>query len=323
MICNLWHVKRTNGLFYYAICYIEAVKRPITVYVRTDLFKPARAAIDKRHDVRPATPGEMARVVFAAFLRKVVVHDDFPFLGKYGLLRRTLFCLGAHSSVCHVGHINKSTALQVLDVCKLASPKFQYMPNEPPNLSIANDLRARRDTEEHLTPGEIFRPLTIALFGSDSPKKHYEELFRALRSIGYNRQLSFLVYGHPTIYFASIQAMFPDFQITLVSSSSTTLEQFLNTVDLVVSVAEHEGFGRPIALALAAGIPCFLLTCTVFSEFFGKSATLFATLPNIVNAINTFPRNDLHLPVFYEYADLSASFENATKFPNMLAENVK
>lgn len=334
LICNLWHIKQTNGLFYYALDYVRAIEPPTVVYVRAALFEPASAAL-KGHDVRCASAKEIVRILVQALLcgryvftptshpvpfhrhQLVVIHDDYPFLGKAGRLKRLMFRFGLQSAHCEVGHINHSTALDALSDCCIKSTRLRYMPNKAPDDQIVANLRAARAaiTEANRLPA---RPLRIALFGSDSPKKRYEELFRASRSLK-RCPVQFEVYGHSTEYFLAVRSQFPDLRIVLVPSSEVDIQTFLQTIDAVVSVAEHEGFGRPIAIALAAGLRCFLLESKVFSEFFSRSTTLYRSIAELVEALDTFSPSGILSLGFQEQADITQSFELASRYLNLVA----
>jgi len=81
--------------------------------------------------------------------------------------------------------------------------------------------------------------------------------------------IDFQIFGHRTNYFEGVVAQYPQLNISLQESDQVTLEKFFEGIDVLVSVADLEGFGRPISSAMIGGIPCYLLRKPVFLEFFG------------------------------------------------------
>jgi glycosyltransferase involved in cell wall biosynthesis len=71
----------------------------------------------------------------------------------------------------------------------------------------------------------------------------------------------------------------------LLESDLYSLEEFFARIDLLTSVATQEGFGRPLAAALLAGVPCLLLDRTVFREFFDPGASFFPDPHAVVQAL--------------------------------------
>lgn len=332
MICNLWHIKQTNGLYYYALDYVRAIGLPTAVYVRPALLDATRAALPGHH-VRATGTGGIFRTLCLALLRSeqvftptshpmplhrhqlVIVHDDFPFLGRGGRLKRLLFHAGLQSSGCEVGHINHTTSLDALYGIPIRPPRLRYMPNSAPDTAVANALRAARALPRPPRTGR----LRIALFGSDSPKKRYESLFDAIRKRRPDLY-QFEVYGHANDYFHGLQRQFPDLDIRLAASAEIDLSTFLGSIDAVVSVASHEGFGRLIALALATGIPSFLLYSPVFAEFFSRSTPLYADIDTLVHALDRFEPAQASPTGFSEQTDLEQAFQTASRHLRTLAE---
>jgi hypothetical protein len=73
--------------------------------------------------------------------------------------------------------------------------------------------------------------------------------------------------------------------LELVESDRCSLTRFLTDVQIIVSVADHEGFGRPIAAALLANVPCLLVQRPVFVEFFQGGAQFRADIAGVVDCM--------------------------------------
>lgn len=324
MICNLWHIKQTNGLYYYALDYVRAVGVPSVVYVRPALLDAAQAALPGHTVVATGSAGIMRMLGLALLSNEqvftptshplplhrrqlVIVHDDYPFLGRSGRLKWLMFWVGLYSSGCDVGHINHTTSLDALRGIAIRPSRLRYMPNSAPNPSVSAALRASRIQQHAPHSGR----LRIALFGSDSPKKRYASLFDAVRQHRPERY-RFNVFGHANDYLRDLQCQYPELDIRLASSSEIELSAFLSSIDAVVSVASHEGFGRPIALALAAGIPAFLLYSPVFAEFFARSTPLHADIVALAKALDAFDPARAVPGIFAEQEELARAFNDAT-----------
>lgn len=283
---NLWHLKATNGMFYYASDYISAMSEQIRcILVRPGLHDSTKQRFPDIDVISCSAVGWASAIakarlrddllytptshpVIAYHRQIVVVHDRYPFDpgAPRGGIKRRLFKAGVALSGCTVGYINRSDALPFLRELHVAPGKLLYAPNLPP-LAVAVPARAAGARR------------TVGLFGTDSPKKNYASLFRVVGSD--NKDLSFLIYGQDTAYIHSVIAEFPTISIEVVNSESTTLLQFLAMIDVVGSVARGEGFGRPIASALQAGIPCVLIEAPVFREFFDGAAIFSSSIEEL------------------------------------------
>lgn len=327
ILCNLWHIRQTNGLYYYSLDYLRAIGAPVLVLVRPALYEAASRALPG-HQVRAVSAFGFVAAMAGALLRRrwvftptshpfpllrrqlIVIHDDYPFLGPRGPFKRRVFRLLLCLSRCHVGHINYSTALGAIPGDLVSEARRWYMPNLGPLTADIDALRQARLA--CATPGQDApRPVMVALFGTDSRKKRYEMLFAAIRAAGLEQRFAFAAYGHESDYYRELKAAFPKFPMELVHSSSTGMEAFLREVDVIVSVANNEGFGRPIALALAAGIPCFLLHSEVFEEFFGRSTRLYRTVAELVAAMAAAAPDCAQAGSFKELEQIRTSFSIA------------
>lgn len=289
MLINLAFIKATNGLFYFALDYIQALEATTSaILVRT----PALAAAVQRRfpavSVRVAGPWQAARMVWAASRRgemvftpsshpipwcdrqMVVLHDSFPFDGAKGRVKATLFFLALRSSQAAAGYINISDARAFLQCGGLPLERLVSSPNwmAPP---------AQAPLHGPLIVSE--RPV-IGLFGTDSPKKNYDLLFAAVAAHVSPRapssRAAFRLYGQSNVYASRIMAAFPQLDIAITDSSTVDLDAFVRSVDFVAAAATREGFGRPMALALASGVPAWIVDAPVFREFYGQAATFHA-----------------------------------------------
>lgn len=290
---NFFHIKSTNGLFFYGLDYlrenldqVRMVLVPSALENRTKLALPEVAVV-------PCSAGRYLREVTLAWWRKdllftptshplpfishqwVVLHDAYPFeVGRGSRLKRILFQLSLNLSRCRVGYINRSEARSFVVSLGVSSERMVFTPNRFPEPFCRLSPMA--------SPAGL---VTVGLMGTDSAKKNYERLFRAVQGAGLSSQLVFRVYGHDNAYFHAIRAQFAKLQIDLVRSDEESMADFMNGIDVLVSAAEQEGFGRPIASALLAGLPVELLDRPVFREFFSGGARFHTNIDALVNAL--------------------------------------
>lgn len=287
MLANLYPIKNANGLLWYAIDYLRSAPNGILVLCReshvllikkqlphanvvacrgTSLAKYLLGAMLKRQWIVSFTPHPvpMHRRQF------VVVHDDFPFLGKLGTLKRILFLISARSSGCKVGYINRSNALRFVESVNVAPGLRFFSPNRSPAIAALPRV-PRPDTA--LTH--------IGLFGTDSPKKQYHQLFESARRSGVAHDYRFRALGADNAYMDDLRCAFPDIQLDVVDSDTVTMPEFLQEIDVAVSSSAGEGFGRPLAMALTLGIPTYLLESDTFREFFDGSAVFYPTMDEL------------------------------------------
>jgi hypothetical protein len=292
MLINMAFIKATNGLFYYAIDYIAAVEARVSVIL---VSTPALAEAVRRRfpeaTVHVTGAWRTMRAVVAAARRGemvftpsshpipccdrqiVVVHDSFPFDGFRGAAKAMLFFAALRSSRAKAGYINVADAWAFLRRGGVPQECLRSMPNRFPSPS-----RPRLTGQVTLSAVPV-----VGLFGTDSPKKNYDRLFCAVREGAPTSPVTFLLYGQANAYAAGVCARFPELNIKIIDSDRTELEDFVRSVDIVASAAMREGFGRPIALALASGVPAWIVDAPVFREFYGGAATFHAD-PGLLGA---------------------------------------
>jgi hypothetical protein len=308
MLINLAFIKAANGLFYYALDYVAALEAATSVVlVRTPLLAAAVRQRFPSLPLRVVQPFGAARAVVAAARsgevvftpsshpipfggrQLVVMHDSFPFDGLKGRIKAALFFLAMRTSQAIAGYINVSDARSFLERGGLPAERMISAPNRialPPPAVPNGKLRL----PDH--------PV-IGLFGTDCPKKNYERLFASIVPQAGARRLRFRLYGQPNAYAARIIATYSHIDIEVTDSAITGLDLFLSSIDLVASAATREGFGRPTALALARGVPCWLVDAPVYREFFSEAATLHPDVEALGAALATLqPGRELVRPTF-------------------------
>jgi len=290
LVVNLANIKNTNGLFYYGVDYIKALRNPPDrILVRPALLQ---ALSDQCPNVRSIPCSafrylvELLRAVCSGktiytpsshplpFVSRqlVVLHDTYPFQGRLGRLKRWLFLVSAHSSSCLLAYINTADGLVFYRKHGFDGKRLVFAPNLFPKAMAG--LKSQRPPAE--------TRLIVGLVGTDSTKKNYGSLFSEIRASERADNVLFSVYGHPTEYFRGVQAEFPELDIQLIRSDAVAMLDFLAGVDVLVSVAENEGFGRPIACALQSGVPCFLIDNSVFREFFEGGAQYSTSIRTLI-----------------------------------------
>lgn len=295
---NLYHIKTTNGLYYYGLDYIRANLDLVhLILVRPALEKHIREALPNVNVIVCSMNRyilELARAAYRHDLlytptshpipgihcQLIVLHDSYPFeVGVMSTFKRLLLRWSLSLSRCRVGYINRSDAKPFVAKLGVQNERMVFAPNRFPAPSI-------RIRSIDSPPGTT----TVGLLGTDSAKKNYDKLFSAVRLADLSSRLTFRVYGHETTYFRDIYVQFPDLRIELARSDDESLDEFMSRVDVLVSAAEHEGFGRPIASALLAGLSVELLDRPVFREFFSGGARFHVNLDMLVRSL--LPRVD-------------------------------
>lgn len=286
----MWHLKNTNGMYWYALDYIRGLDNVESVIVRGDSLGRVEQDLRGLAVHRLSLLSYLVVYIKFIFSRKcflytptphplpflsrqmVVFHDPYPFLvGRLGQIKRWLFLFGAFSSKCTIGVVNRSVAADF--VIRLAAKnKIIDSPNR-----IGEPLLLRQRTY-----GD---DLIIGLLGADSSKKRYEELFSAFKKKPI-RNLKFLVYGHKTKYLKQVLNSYLDVPVQIVISDEISLQSFFENIDCIVSVSKGEGFSRLVALAVISGVPTFLTNDPVYEEFYGKSTSLYETPEDLMRAIS-------------------------------------
>ncbi|MFM2030013.1 MAG: hypothetical protein RL517_1205 [Pseudomonadota bacterium] len=305
IVANLYHIKSTNGLYFYGLDYLrENIDLITTVLVRPELELHFRNAMPAVKVVACSFKQYLAEIVSAIFRADliytptphplplitrqwIVLHDAYPFeVGPKSKLKLFLLRWSLALSNCRVGYINRSEALPFVLSLGVASKRLFFAPNRFPEPSFrVPQIRIQSSVK------------TVGLLGTDSAKKNYDHLFCAVRAASLSSRLKFRVYGHDSIYFRTIQEKFSDIQITLVKSDEASIDEFMSGVDVFASASDKEGFGRPIAFALLAGLPVELLDRPVFREFFTAGAGFHTDFEALVEAlVSSVEKNEAHTP---------------------------
>ncbi|MBW6526751.1 hypothetical protein KZ813_07870 [Sphingomonas sp. RHCKR7] len=320
MLINLSFIRTTNGLFYFALDYIEAL-RDVTSVILVRTAEQA-AVLDRRGFsavTRLAGPVAAGCAVWRASRRGemtftpsphpipgcgkqlVVVHDTYPFEGRTGAVKTGLFALAMRSARAHAGYINRSDALAFLQRCGVPATRRHATPNLVPTEQVTSRRGALA------VPA---RP-AIGLFGTDSSKKNYAALFTALAALPDAARLRLLLYGQPNPYVDGLVAAFPTLSIVVCDSRAHELTSFIGAIDILASAASREGFSRPAALALAAGVPCWLVEAAVFREFYGEAAIFYADVNALADALVSAlrPGAQVARPIFGLPAAMTDDYE--------------
>src|SRR5690606_20806105 len=135
LVINLWHLKATNGMFYYACDYVRAIRAPAVVLLNR-----------KFRQVEPSTLGDLPQrrvgllgylgfwvellwsrsPVFTPtphplpFIRRqlIVVHDSYPFRRTGGLIclvKKALLRISLATSRCKVAYINNTDSRRFVE----------------------------------------------------------------------------------------------------------------------------------------------------------------------------------------------------------------
>lgn len=295
IVANFYHLKNTNGLYYYGVDYLQEILGSIRVIlVRESMRLAAQRSFPECTVIACNAFSLVAEIAQAAHRgdfvyvpsshpmpfvsnQLAVIHDIYPMQGKIGRIKRLLMQLSLFSSHCRLGYINNSVMREFSEGLGMGPERLLFAPNKFPGPSA-----------KAVIPPPQSASTVVGLFGTDSAKKNYAELFAAVMAAGAVSQVAFRLYGHRTPYLEALIAQFPHISAELVESDACSIPAFFDRVDLIVSVADHEGFGRPIAAALLAGVPTLLMARPVFLEFFQGGAQFAADVPAVAAAMIAF-----------------------------------
>lgn len=322
IILNLYHIKNTNGLFYYGVDTAKLLKKPpIKILVRRALKKAAAAKFLNSEIVVCNLLTFIYQILLAwyadnliytpsshplPFINKqiVVLHDTYPFLSWKGYLKKCLFLASAYTSKCLLAYINQAEGLRFYQNYGFNPSRLLFAPNRFPG-KITQYCSARPPNQKRLM---------IGLVGTDSSKKNYATLFTEARKSGCGDQVVFLVFGHVNEYISNLQITFNDLIIDIIDSDAVDMSNFLASVDVVVSVAQNEGFGRPIASALESGVPCYLIENQIFREFFQGGAVFSPDVTTLfLSLLQVWHFGKLECVDFVPKAELINAFEASVK----------
>lgn len=293
IVINFFNIKNTNGLLFYGLDYLSANSTIVRhILVRPSLEKKIKELAPNFNIISCSIYGYIGQLIIATmrgdllftptshpvpFIDRqwIVIHDAYPFReGKWSLFKRILIRLSLATSKCIVAYINRSDAMPFIRSLGVSPTRMQFAPNRfPPPLDLAKSAKV------------LSGITTVGLLGTDSAKKNYHKLFNAVLQSDFCSTLAFRIYGHDTAYFRGLVAQFPAIKMELAKSDDETLENFMSSVDVLASAAEQEGFGRPIASALLAGLPVELLDRPVFREFFSGGANFHSDITTLVKAL--------------------------------------
>ncbi|WP_421225316.1 hypothetical protein [Aeromonas enteropelogenes] len=327
MVINLFNLKETNGMFFYALDYMADLDEEISHIIvnKRNYGKFVKSVGNKKLKIcgfwgyvyTLLTLFFTKSYIFCPtphpvpFLRHqlVVLHDSFPFTqSKWAAFKKILFKCGVFFSSCDIGYINKTDSYHFVAANSSKRNKLLYLPNLIPSLDVGGQFRPLNC---NLGNGSIH----IGLFGSDSPKKRYSILFDSILAYQNSNpnlaKVCFYIYGHENLYSSKIINDYSTLNIQLVSSDDISLAQFIEKINVVVSVALTEGFGRPIAAAFRLGIPCFLLKTPVNDEFF-QGACIYSDVDVLVDKL--FKYFELNMIASIPVCNMGAINENHIAF---------
>lgn len=293
--CNFWFIKDLNGMAFYGVDFVNAIAdmgHEIILIKRPNVRLP----IIQRSNIRiyDANFYQFLRIyILILFTRSVVycptlhglpfvkkqvitLHDAYPFEKSSikKIFNKIIFkCILMNKNIT-VATINKSIR-KILISYKIKN--FVYAPNSIMIQGRENDIRVIDKSNK----------LRVGLIGTDSDKKNYATLFNAYLSKGtYNKNVSFVIYGSFNPYVENLFQMYPELPLTFFNSSDMDLETFIHDeMDVLVSVAKHEGFCRPICYALLKQKPCLLINDPVFEEFYCEFADIFDSESQIIEKL--------------------------------------
>lgn len=321
MLINLAFIKTSNGLFYYALSYIEELGGMISeVVVRAPELKLIIQNKFPDIAVRVVDSFSLIKILFAARRNRelvftpsshpipfidnqlVVVHDSFPFDGLVGSIKRKLFFLSLSTCSAYVGYVNKCDARVFILDGGISDGRTLSMPNN----FRANGIQILNARQEFV------HPVTIGLVGTDSHKKNYGELFAEFRVRCPCQQVKIKIFGHLNEYVRNIMKEFQELDINFLDVRHMELDDFLNGVDIVVSVSTREGFNRPLARALSFGIPSWVVDAPIYREFYDGAVTVFNDIGTLCDALLAIkPGEVIERPSFSLPIEVGSDFNHS------------
>ncbi|MDM5119742.1 glycosyltransferase [Aeromonas hydrophila] len=332
MIFNFWNIKRSNGLFYYGLDYLKNI---FSVENKSTLLVIIRKNVDISDDIFPANckilrcsmPAFLYQITKAFFSGRfiytptphplpfinnqiVVLHDLYPFSGRFGKIKEWLFLLSAKSSKCLLAYINHTDAFRFYKGNKFLEDRLLYAPNSYGQLDKCNVIKKNCSKDNP--------SLVVGLVGTDSPKKNYDRLFDSVvKNKKAMARLKFIFYGHETQYYKELSQKYSTINHSIIMSDKSSMYDYFEHIDILVSIAEGEGFGRPIASALSSSLPCYLIDAPVFREFFDGGAIFFSSVDSLVTYISTADCIKLRQPIdFIPPSQVSIAFNKVVHILN-------
>lgn len=296
MIINLAYLNASNGMFWYAVDKIRSLGDESATILVAPHLEPLVRKMLPGHAVQARGKLGSAQFILKRKLQMqspervvtftshpmpfvgdqtIAFYDDYPFAGSAGRFKKWLFAAAAKTSRCRIGIINRSLAVPFLTSLNIPDDRIFFDSAFP-----SVDLATARER-----PHEPQSPLRIGLVGTDSLKKNYADIFAAVEAQGHCDAVRFLLYGAENDYTAGLKRDFPDIDFQIVASDNIGPVEFFDGVDYLMSAALAEGYGRPMGLAAALGVPMFLLKSPVFIEFFGQHARFFDNVPDMIRHV--------------------------------------
>lgn len=289
VVLNLYFIKEANGLYYYAkqleqVLIDKKIEYKIVSNKRSIFASPAGKEKFSK-EILSLNVIEFLLLYFRfsrkclfitptfhplPFIKKqiVIFHDNFPYLGTVGQIKKHIIKSILSLSDSYVGFVNRSKATKFLDDENIPNSRRIYLPN---TFNFEKMLSAKKL--------EI-KFENIGLAGTDSPKKNYYEFFSIIQKRGLKH--SFFIYGNKTKYLQKIISLFPGININFVDANICSPENFMTQISCLAQVNTDEGFGRINAVALGSGVPVLALDCPVMREYFEEDICHYPTIDELV-----------------------------------------
>ena len=280
-LVNLFFLKGMNGMFFYCLDYIGDQEVVILLRKGSNFQFPTK---NKNYTfVEVSNFLELARFIFTkkydllycptphpipfAVNQYITIHDFYPFLGVKGLIKYILLLIGVVTSKAKIILINNT--LENKRPIKFILTKKIFAPNK---IAQENKLLVEEKID-----------FQIGLIGTDSTKKNYDKLFSAFPT---EILRHCAIYGNVNSYSNQIIDQYGADGLTHVKVDECSLDEFINRCQGIVSVANGEGFGRPLAKSILRGKPLFLIEDPIFREFFDGSANFFNSIQTLSDEIS-------------------------------------